>query len=182
MTVDENLTTACSRACFYHLRRIRQDLRFLDEPATRQLVHAYVTSRLDYCNALFANSTVAVRQRLQRIQNSAARLICSQPAYTRSTPLLRNLHWLPVEKGIVYKLCVLMFDVKYGSAPAYLADLCNVCTDERLRSTSRGDFVIPRTRTRTVHSAFMVAAPSAWNALPSELRTIASKTIFHNRI
>jgi len=185
--VDENLTfdvhaRACSRACFYHLRRIRQVRRFVDEPATRQLVHAFVTSRLDYCNALFANSTVAVRQRLQRIQNSAARLKCSQPAYTRATPLLRNLHWLPVEKRIVYKLCVLMFDVKYGSAPVYLAELCNVCTDERLRSTSRGDFVIPRTRTCTADSAFAVAAPSAWNALPPELRTITSKTTFHNHL
>jgi len=75
-----------------------------------------------------------------------------------------------------------MFDVKYGSAPAYLADLCNVCTDERLRSTSRGDFVIPRTRIRTANSAFMVAAPSAWNALPSQLRTITSKTIFPNHL
>ena len=83
----------------------------------------------------------------------------------------------------MYKLCVLVFDVKYGSSPAYLADLCNIFTDERLRSTSRGDFVvIARTRTRTADSAFMVAAPSAWNALPSELRTITSKTIFHNRL
>ena len=119
--IDENLTfdvhaRACSRACFYHLRLIRQVRPFLDEPAMRQLVQAFVTSRLDYCNALFANSTVAVRQRLQRIQNSAARLIRAQPAYTRSAPLLQSLHWLPVDKRIVYKLCVLMFDVKYGSA------------------------------------------------------------------
>ena len=84
------------------------------------------------------------------------------------------------EKRIAYKFCVLMFDVKYGSAPAHLADQCNICTDERLRSTSRGDFVIPRTRTRTADSACMVAAPSVWNALPSELRTITSNTIVHN--
>jgi len=50
-----------------------------------------------------------------------------------------------------------------------------------MRSTSRGDFVIPRIRTRTADSAFMVAALSAWNALPSELRTITSKTVVHNR-
>jgi len=75
-----------------------------------------------------------------------------------------------------------MFDVKYGSAPAYLADLCNVCTDERLHSTGRGDFVIPRTRTRTAYSAFMVTAPSAWNARPSDLRTVTSKSTFHNRL
>jgi len=173
---------ACSRACFYHLRRIRQVRPFLDEPATRQLVQAFVTSRLDYCNALFANSTVAVRQRLQRIQNSAARLIRAQPAYTRSAPLLQSLHWLPVDKRIVYKLCVLMFDVNYGSAPAYLAELCNVCTDERLRSTSRGDFLIPRTRTRTADSAFVVAGPSAWNVLPPDLRAITTKTNFCNRL
>ena len=102
--------------------------------------------------------------------------------HTRATPLLRNLHCLPVEKRIVYKLCVLMFDVKYGSAPAYLADLCNVCTDERLHSTGCGDFVIPRTRTRTAYSAFMVTAPSAWNARPSDLRTVTSKSTFHNRL
>ena len=110
MIIDENLTfdmhaRACSRACFYHFRRIRQVRPFLYEPATRQLVRAFVTSRLDYCNALFAISTVAVRQRLQRIQNSAARLIRAQPAYTRSAPLLQSLHCLPVDKRIVYKLC-----------------------------------------------------------------------------
>jgi len=49
----------------------------------------------------------------------------------------------------MYKLCLLMFNVKYGSAFVYLAELCNACTDERLRSTSHGDFVIPRMRTRT---------------------------------
>jgi len=146
---------------------------------TSSCIRNISTSHLDYCNALFANSTVEVRQWLQRIQNNAVRLICSQPPYTRTTPLLQNLHWLLVEKRIVYKLCVLMFDVKYGSAPAYLANLCNVCTDERLRSTSHGDF-IPRPRTRTADSAFMVAMPSAWNALPSELRIITSQTIFHN--
>ena len=149
---------------------------------TSSCIRNISTSHLDYCNALFANSTVEVRQWLQRIQNNAVRLICSQPPYTRTTPLLQNLHWLLVEKRIVYKLCVLMFDVKYGSAPAYLADLCNICTDERLCSTSRGHFVILRTRTCIADSVFMVAAPSAWNALPSELRRITSKTIFHNRL
>ena len=103
--IDENLTfdmhaRACSRACFYHLRRIRQVCPFLDVPATRQLVQAFVTLRLDYCNALFANSTIAVRQRLQRIQNSVVRLIRAQPAYTRSAPLLQSLHWLPVDKRL----------------------------------------------------------------------------------
>jgi len=66
---DQQLTfdthdRACSRACYYHLRRIRQIRRFIDECSLRLLVHAFITSRLDYCNGLFANCSVAVRQRL----------------------------------------------------------------------------------------------------------------------
>ena len=90
--IDEQLTfdvhaRACSPACFYHLRRIRQVGRVIDEPALRQLIQAFVTSRLDYCNALFADCSDAVRQRLQRIQNSAARVIHSQPVFSRASPL-----------------------------------------------------------------------------------------------
>jgi len=58
-----------------------------------------------------ANCSMAVRQRLQRIQNSAARLVCAEPAFSHPTPLLHRLHWLPVARRITYKLCVLMLDV-----------------------------------------------------------------------
>ena len=87
---------ACSRACYNQLRRIRQIRQFIDERSLRLLVHAFITSRLDYCNGLFANCSVAVRQRLQLIQNSAAHLVCAEPAFSHVTPLLRRLHWLPV--------------------------------------------------------------------------------------
>ena len=61
---DQQLTfdahaRACSRACYYQLRRIRQIRRFIDERSLRLLVHAFITSRLDYCNGLFANCSVA---------------------------------------------------------------------------------------------------------------------------
>ena len=75
-----------TRACYYRIRQIR---RFIDERSLRLLVHAFITSRLDYCNGLFANCILAVRQRLQRIQNSAARLVCAEPAFSHVTPLLR---------------------------------------------------------------------------------------------
>ena len=103
--IDQQLTfdthaRACSRACFYHLRRIRQIRRFVDDRSLLLLVHAFITSRLDYCNGLFANCSVAVRQRLQQILNSAARLVCSEPAFSHAAPLLHSLHWLPVARRI----------------------------------------------------------------------------------
>ena len=58
---------------------------------------------------------------------------------------------------------VLMFDVFHGTAPGYLADLCSRCNDQRLRSSVRGDFTVPRTRTHFADGSFAVAVPAAWN-------------------
>ena len=68
VTIDQLMTfdahaRACSRSCFSQLRRIRQIRRFIDDRSLRLLVHAFVTSRLDYCNGLLANCSVSVRQR-----------------------------------------------------------------------------------------------------------------------
>jgi len=123
--IDQQLTSdaharACWRACFYHLRRILQIKRFFDDWALRLLVHTFITSRLDYINGLHTDCSVAVRQRVQRIQKSAACMISTEPAQSHATPLLRRLHWLPVARRITYKLCVLMFDVVHGTATVYL--------------------------------------------------------------
>ena len=114
--IDERLTfdaqtRACSKTCFFHLRHIRQIKHFIDDSALRLLVHLFITSGLDYCNGLLANCSVAVRQRMQRIRDSAARLVCSELARSHAAPLLHRLHWLPISKRIKYKQCVLMFDV-----------------------------------------------------------------------
>ena len=69
-----------------------------------------------------------------------------------------------------------MFDIVQGSAPSYLVDFCNTCNDDRLRSASRGDFVVPRTNTKLADKAFYVGGRSAWNSLPSHIRTVDSKT------
>jgi len=80
------------------------------------------------------------------------------------------LHWLPIESRIKFKLCVLIHRVSRGTAPLYLCELCKPCTDSRLRSKSRGDFITRRTRLRFTDRAFAVSAPSAWNSLPIDIR------------
>jgi len=83
VVLDQHLTfeaqaRACSRACFYHLRRLRQIKRFIDDFSMQLLVQAFINTRLDCCNALLADCSVGVCKRLQRIQNCAAQLVCSQ--------------------------------------------------------------------------------------------------------
>ena len=80
-----------------------------------------IGSILDYCNSLFAQCNVSIRQRLQRVQNQAAHLLLNAPPRTPSLPLLQQLHWLPVEARITYKLCLLMYRVVHRTAPVYLA-------------------------------------------------------------
>ena len=131
-------------------------------------MHAFVTSRLDYCNSLYANSSVSTRQRLHRVQNCAARLVADAPRRASSRPLLHQLHWLPVEARITYKLCTLMYRIFNGTVPQYLAELCQLCPDDRLRSSSHQDYFVPRTYKRLADSSFSVAGPTAWNTLPVE--------------
>ena len=73
------------------------------------LVHAFITSYLDYCKSLFAQCNISTRQRLQRVQNSAAYLVLNAPPWTPSLPLLQQLHWLPVKARITCKLCLLVY-------------------------------------------------------------------------
>jgi len=74
-----------------------------------------------------------------------------------------------------------MFDVQHGTAPVYsvyLTELCGPCSDTRLRSSSRGDFNLPRTNLRLSDKAFCVAGPRAWNSLPTGVRSCVTKTTF----
>jgi len=83
-----------------------------------------------------------------------------------------------VARRITYKLYVLMFDVFHGTAPEYLTDLCSRCSDQRLRSSTRGNFVVRRTRTRFADSSFTVAGPAAFNSLPVHISNIQLHSAF----
>jgi len=78
-------------------------------------------SRLDYCNSVLAGLPQSTLQPLQRVQNSAARLICDVPYHEHITPHLRELHWLPVCSRIEHKLCLTMYNVHNGRCPSYLS-------------------------------------------------------------
>jgi len=88
----------------------------LTEEAAETLVSAFISSRLDYCNSLL--------DRVQRLQNAAARLVTGTSKYDHITPVLSALHWLPVRQRIVYKVALLMYKCVHGLAPPYLVEDC----------------------------------------------------------
>jgi hypothetical protein len=183
LTMTAHISAVCRRA-FFHLRRIARIKKFLSPAATAQLIHAFVASQLDYGNALLVGLPSAQLDRLQRVQNAAARLITGAKRRDSITPHLRSLHWLPIKQRIDFKIAVLVYKCLTGCAPKYLSEhIIPYCPDRDLRSSSLFKVVLPPSRTVTYGDrSFSVAGPSVWNALPLDVRSAQSFTQFKSRL
>ena len=102
--------------CSLHLRHINKMSRYLPMATKEGVVNAIITPRLDYCNSLLYGSSVSNIARLQRIHNSAARLMLCRPQSDSAMPLLCIFHWLPVPQRIEFKL-VFTYKAVHGDAP-----------------------------------------------------------------
>ena len=140
------------------------------------LAHAFVSSRLDYCNSLLAGVSDELVNRLQSVLRSAARLVLRKRKFDPvSIDLRERLHWLPIRQKIQYKLGLLVYKCLLGLAPSYLSDmLALVSADQyscRLRSAAHGDLTVSWTRTvRMSPRSFTVSGPKFWNSLAPELK------------
>ena len=109
------------------------------------MIHAFVTSKLDYCHSLLSGLSQNQIQRLQYVQNSAARLLTGTRKYDSITPILKELHWLPMAERIDFKILLLTFKSLHNMAPIYLRELLSPYIPLRtLRSSSKSSLVIPR--------------------------------------
>ena len=96
LSMVDHITKTCS-AAFYYLYNIRRIRKYLTKECTETLIHAFISSRLDYCNSLLFGVPECHLHKLQRVQNAAARLIFQEGRFCHITPLLKSLHWLLVK-------------------------------------------------------------------------------------
>ena len=176
LSLDRHVSVVCAKS-FYWLRRLRRVRRSLDAESAATLVHAFVTSKVDYCNLLLAGSPASVADRLRRVVNAAARVVGGTGGYDRGlTQLLRSeLHWLDVADRVTCGLSLTVFGCLRGRAPDCLSGLCvpvaRVAGRQRLRSAGRHLLVVPGFQLHTCgRRAFAVAGPATWNSLSVELR------------
>ena len=136
------------------------------------MVQSFISSRLDYCNSLLCGIAGNLLQKLQSVQNAAARLITKTGRREHVTTVLRELYWLPVRQRIDFKLTVLVYKALHGQLPQYLAEDCQLLTDIGRRSLRSADVLTcaTRTRTRLADRSFSVAGPCLWNSLLVTLR------------
>ena len=166
------------------LRNIGAIRQYLSDESASHVVHAFVTSRLDYCNALLGGISKTILARLKRVQNHAARIVTLSRKHKHITLVLKMLHWLPVNLRIEYKILLLTYKILHGAAPAYLTDLVNIYTPTRsLRSAEEELLVVPRSRTTHYGDrAFSILAPKLWNNLPHNIKEASSVPTFKKRL
>ena len=168
------MTKTCSRA-FYYLYNIRHIRKYLSKSNSETLTHAFITSRLDYCNSLLYGLPKYRQSKLQLVMNASARLVYRAPKYCHITPLLRKLHWLPVCYHMEYKIILLTFKVLHGMAPDYLRHLISVLPPSRYNLRRNDDcaalltFPKKRTKKTLADRSFSCAAPRLWNLLPTTI-------------
>ena len=111
LIMADHVAAVC-RSCYYQLRQLRSVARSLSAEAVKEVVHAFISSRLDYCNSLVTgvnDGLLRPVRRLQSVQNAAALLVTGTRRCEHITLALRQLHWLPVRQRIQYKLASLAF-------------------------------------------------------------------------
>ncbi len=133
------------------------------------LIHAFMTSRLDYCNALLGDCSARLINKLQLVQNAAARVLTRTRKYDLSSPVLSTLHWLPIKHRIHFKILLITYKALNGLAPQYLCELLSHYSPSRLlRSQNSGHLIIRRISKSTAGGrSFSYLAPKFWNNLPN---------------
>ena len=179
LSMKSQVSKLC-KVAYFHLHQICSIRDCLTQHATELLVHSFVISRLDYRNGLLHGVPDRLLDKLQRVQNVAARIVVRASRYDHITCILETLHWLPVRYCIEYKVVLMTFKALHLLAPSYIADLLQFYQPCRtLRSSS--DSLLIVCSAHLCHygdRAFCIAAPRLWNSLPHEMRKCDSLYTF----
>ena len=156
----------------------------ITEHMAKSIACALVGSRLDYANSVLLGVSSKNVTRLQRAQNAAARVIVwGSRRSTNSVGLLKQLHWLPVEWRIKFKIACVTYKTISTTQPAYLYSSLKHYTPSRtLRLSDSKLLFVPRVRTCFGSRSFTVAAPTIWNSLPLAIRSSVSNYSFRRQL
>ena len=190
LLMKKHVNSVCKTA-FYQLRYLATIRRFLPHQhlphllTSSILIHAFVTSRLDYhVIRYYLDCHKTSFKNFNLYRTLLARLLSFTRKTEHITPILKELHWLPVAVRIEFKILILVFKAYHGIAPLYISDTITKYEPTRsLRSSSKRLLVVPRYNLKTYGGrAFSVNGPILWNSLPNNIRETETLSTFKNQI
>ena len=169
LSFNEHIANTVS-TCIASLCQINRVKHLFDPKILENVISSLVFSKLYYCSNVWSSTTKKNIEKLQKVQNFAARIITGTQKYEHITPILKQLNWLPVPDMLKYFVGVLTFKCLNGLAPDYL----NSYFQERLslhdRNTrNKQKLNIPAYRSAAGQRTFEYRAVSLWNSLPSNI-------------
>lgn len=173
------------RNVYFHLRRISKIRCHLNTATCAKVIHAIVTSRLDYHNGLLAGLSDKSLHSLQLAQNNAARLLTGNKRSDHIRPVLFQLHWLPIKQRIAFKVLTMMHkSIHDSNAPAYLREALTLYQPSRgLRSAAdQWKLTVPRVYHQYGSCSFHVFGAKVWNTLPMNIRGPISVSVFKKQL
>ena len=186
MSLSPHVNTIVKGA-FYHIQNISKIRKYISKSTTGILIHSFVSSKLDFCNSLLFGAQKRDIVKLQSVQNEAAAriMIASIKKRDHITETLRDLHWLPVEERIVFKINLITFKTLNGSGPRYLEDILKFYHQSRTLRSSRDHLRLEEPNFNMItygQRAFSVAAPRLWNKFPFEIRACSDVNLFKSKL
>ena len=155
----------------------------ITEDLANTVACSLVQSRLDYANSLYSDMSSSNFAKLQRIQNTPARVIILSDKRVHISLILMRLHWLPIRQRVEYKVSLLSYTIQQTSEPTHIsALLIEHVSTRNLRSSERSDLEFTRTKLALASRAFSVAAPRTWYSLPTDVASAESLIIFCKRL
>ncbi len=156
----------------------------LNVSASEKLVHAFMTSRLYYNNALLGGCPASSINKLQIVQKAVARVLTRSRKYDHITQILQSLHWLPIKFRISYRILLLAYKALNDLDPVYLTNLLSCYNPTRsLMSQNSGLLVVPRIAKSTKGGrTFSYLAPKLWNSLLDNFRVAHTLSLFKSRL
>ena len=175
----KHISKVC-RSCYYHMRDLRRLSRCLTAPVSKTIATSLVSSKLDYGNSILYNIPNREINKVQSVQNCLARVVTRSPRFCSVTPLLKSLHWLPVQFRIKHKICTLTYKIIHSCQPVYLHNMLKPLNRTRnLRSSDDDQLAVPRVQ-RWVEGLFRLQPPppQLWNCIPLEIKKSKSAQSF----
>ena len=166
LTLKKHINNIVSH-CYKILKDIGRIKKCLSKDHLERLVHAVISSRMDYCNSLFVNLPQCDLYKLQKLHNSAAKLILGRRRRESATAALKELHWLNVDARITFKILLLAHKVIKGKCSA------NLTLSYKKFNGRSSDYLMletPTFKTKYGKRLFEYNASRLWNALPLDMR------------
>ena len=182
MMFDKHINEMCKKTMgiLIYINRIKHNF---DTDARIMVVQSLAISQLNYCSRIWGSANKTQTQRVQKLQNFAAKLASGKGRkFDHATPFISKLGWMKMEQKCDFDICTFMYNIVKGKLPSWLLTV-NRVGDVNTRITRQADtLVIPRTNTDTGARNVEVRGPTLWNALPSNIKDLANFYTFKNKL